>query len=36
MEAIKYFSNLDGISKANVNEYRQLQDVTSLESYKLL
>lgn len=29
-EAIKYFSNLDGISETNIREYKQLQDVTSL------
>ena len=29
-EAIKYFSNLDGIYEANISEYKQLQDVTSL------
>ena len=29
-EAIQYFSNLDGVSKGNISEYKQLQDVTSL------
>jgi hypothetical protein len=29
-EAIKYFTNLDGISTENIGEYKQLQDVTSL------
>jgi hypothetical protein len=29
-EAIKYFSNLDGISAGNISEYKQLQDATPL------
>jgi hypothetical protein len=31
-EAIKYFSNLDGISEVSFGEYKQLQDVTSLST----
>jgi hypothetical protein len=29
-KAIKYFSNLDGISAGNISEYKQLQDVTTV------
>jgi hypothetical protein len=29
-ESVKYFSNLDGISKINISEYKKVQDVTPL------
>lgn len=29
-EAIQYFTNLDGISKVNIGEYKQVQEVTAL------